>query len=33
LFTVPSDYTVKDLSFKGPKPPVPPAAPAAPKTN
>jgi hypothetical protein len=33
LFTVPSDYTVKDLSFKGPKPPVPPAAPVAPKTN
>jgi hypothetical protein len=33
LFTVPSDYTVKDLSFRGPKLPVPPAAPAAPKTN
>ncbi|MGZ5198146.1 MAG: hypothetical protein ACXWC4_00080 [Telluria sp.] len=27
LFTVPSDYTVKDASFHGPKPPVPPATP------
>jgi hypothetical protein len=27
LFTVPSDYTVKDAGFHGPKPPAPPAPP------
>jgi hypothetical protein len=33
LFTVPSDYAVKDAGFQGPKPPAPPAPPAPPKPN